>query len=210
MGLTYDQLEEQYYVLKERVRVLEAENNSLVLRNTELETESLDIERQTSRLTRQNERLVKDYQEKVFELMHVKVISDEKQQRLEDALRIKDEVILTAKNPRDLQALENTRPDLPRFSIHLPMEERALNVSDDRIVLNVTDSFKYQLNQSPIDFSKKYHVMAKCNGSVFRYSSESLLSLERPVDFGVVLEQMVDGLKSQIVNQYFDQRRSMI
>jgi len=199
--LTYDELEEQYFILKERVRILEAENNSLALRNLELETEAVDIERQLSKIDKQNDCLVKDYQEKVLEAISMKVILEEKDKRIREAEQERESMIIHADNPKQIQAASNLK--IPRHSINLPMEQVPYDARRSSIILHEVDRFHFYKDTSAATMEPQYHVMAKSDHAIFRYASQSLLFLDRTEDFAVVVDQILDGLKYQIVEHYF-------
>jgi hypothetical protein len=205
--MTYDELEEQYYVLSQRVATLEKENNSLILRNTELEGTNIVLENNLEKKIQSNEYLADQYQEEALKTINLKVQLESFERKFDSEIQRQRQQLRLA-DPYEAQAQANRRDfrhlqELPKFSVHAPMEQYAAIHGETNILHRVSDTFGFSNEFNANEFGKQFHTMAKIGDRVYRYSAQrSMLELQREEDFSVVLNQMTEGLKHIIIDEY--------
>lgn len=204
--MTYDELEEQYYIVSQRNSDLEREINSLVLRNTELESTNIILETSLDRASRTTENMANDLQEEVLKVVNLKVQIES----LEEKSKLNKSDLVRSAVEKDSQILQvyanmldKNPTNLPRNSIHLPMQEFNVPREQTSLILRATDTFGVYQQHDPRNMDREWHAYAKMGDRVVRYATrESMLNLNRREDFAVTLNQMVDGLKEGIIDEY--------
>jgi len=217
--MSYDELEEQYFLLSQRVVELERVETSLRVRNTELEAENIILENDTKKAELKAEAMAKAYQDETFKTINLKVKID----KLEDTNRnlehkVKYEydesklaLVRSAihNDPIILQQYANLRDidsftGLPQYSIHRPMNLVDVPSRTHTIALHATDRFGFMREAAnSYNFDPVLHAYAKLDDQVIRYStSESILGMKRREDFAVTLKQLTQGLQEAIINEY--------
>lgn len=214
--MDYDQLEEQYYILSQKVKDLDKENNALQLRNTQLEGENIVLENKLAREEKKNEHLADTVQEETLKNINLKAriekLDDDLRQAQQDSKYNKssffDDDLVAQQAQRNKQQLFGSQ--LPKHSIHQPMESLSFSHKPTSVVLPVVDVFGFSQEMDPNHYSKSFHVYAKLGtDKVARYSQSTMLDLWRPEDFGVVLNQMTDGLKEVIIDEWIKSNRGV-
>lgn len=204
--MTYDELEEQYFIVSQRNSDLERELNSLMLRNTELESTNIILETGLDRASRTTENLANDLQEEVLKVVNLKV----RIETLEDNAKYDKSTFVRSAVENDSQILQvyanmldKNPTNLPRNSIHLPMEEFNVPREQTSIILRAVDTFGVYQQHDPRNMDREWHAYAKMGDKVVRYATrESMINLNRREDFAVTLNQMVEGLKESIIDEY--------
>lgn len=204
--MQYDELEEQYYILSQKVKDLELENNQLQNRNTELEATNIVLENKLSREETKNEQLADSVQEESLKAINLKVRIEHLDEEIRKHRDLQTRGFFGGDSV-EAQAQRNQQSSggrtLPKYSIHQPMEPFTFQSgAPTNIVLGVSDVFGFRQEINPHEFGKSFHAYAKMDDKVVRYSQRSMLDLGRPEDFGVVLNQMTDGLKEVIINEW--------
>jgi hypothetical protein len=222
--MSYDELEEQYFLLSQKVKELERIETSLTVRNTELEAENIILENTAKKADLKAEAMSKAYQDETYKTINLKVkiesLEKEKAEldhklnhEYDDAkLRLVQSAVHS--DPIILQQYANLRdkdvlPTLPQYSIHRPMREvDSLRANTSNIILHATDTFGF-MREAPSSYNFEYllHAYAKLGDRVIRYStSESILGMKRREDFAVTLQQLTHGLQDAIINEYSKQQ----
>jgi hypothetical protein len=216
--MTYDELEEQFYILSQRNADLERELNSLTLRNITLEGQNIVLENEMQVELKKNEAFSKSLQEECLKTINVKVQLESEQKRsanLEDQIKLsglegnrelvhsaleRDSIILQqAANGRDFSNLAR----IPKYSVHAPMQEVELHREQTSIILHGRDIFGVEQFIDAKTYDKQWHAYAKLGTKVVRYSTQqSMFDLHRREDFAVVLNQLTDGLRDAIIEEY--------
>lgn len=207
--MDYDQLEEQYYILSQKVKDLDKENNALQQRNADLEGQNIILENKLAREEKKNEHLVESVQEESLKTINLKA----RIEKLDDDLRYAqqetkfnkysffDDDLVAQQTKRNNQQFFGAQ--LPKHSIHQPMDSLSYPHAPTSVVLQATDIFGFYQEMDPRQYSKLFHVYAKLGSDkVARYSQSTMLDLQRPEDFGVVLNQMTDGLRKVIIDEW--------
>ena len=221
--MSYDELEEQYFLLSQKVKELERIETSLTVRNTELEAENIILENESKKATLKADAMAKAYQDETFKTINLKVKLESIEQEKKDLeyklnheyddAKVKLVRSAVMNDPIILQQYANLRdqdvlPTLPRYSIHRPMTELDnLRSHTSTIALHATDTFGF-MREAPSSYNFEYllHAYAKMGDRVVRYStSESILGMKRREDFAVTLQQLTHGLQEAIIDEYSKQ-----
>lgn len=216
--MNYDQLEEQYYILTQRNSELDKEINSLSLSNTALESSMIKASDEIKKTKAKNESLAEQLTEQSLKVVNLQVQLDSAKikivelesnpkdeflqsniEALRSAVRKDSEILQRYRNLSDLPQV-----DAQEYSIQAPMPMIAMPYDRKQIVLSVSDVFTSMQGISNDPYHRKeWHAMAKLGDKVCRYSTNtSMLDLERREDFAVVLNQMTEGLREVIIEQY--------
>lgn len=207
--MSYDELEKQYFIVSQRNVEIEREINSLMLRNTELESTNIISEAALDRASTITENMAHDLQEEVLKVVNLKVQLETMERKylvLEHKANHPNSFMdVSQLNAETLQSQANNLQRIhPRpHSIHLPMKEFNVPRQQSNIILGMTDEFGMHQSNDARMATRQWHAYAKLGDKIFRYSTqESMLSLRRSEDFGVVLNQMTEGLKETIIEAY--------
>jgi hypothetical protein len=211
--MTYDELEEQYYILLQRNKELEQKNNSLELQVIELETQAVVSENMISSAEDRAKTFSGMYASETLKVTQLNIVLDDTKNKLEDwkekarnaeydIVCLKENIIDSSlEHPYDTQ--EKMYPGHePRFSVHRPMEQ-CEPINRTNIVLSAVDTMGFSRHIDPNTYQDAFHVYADLGGKIVRYSGSTLLHLDK-YDFASSVTQMTDALKYSIAKEYFD------
>lgn len=216
--ITYDELEEQYFILTQKVKDLERKNNELELRLIEMETENEIMKRGARTAEDRREVVAKALTEETLKVVNLNVLLDEQKQKVKEAQglaevsrfqveRIKENsIIQLLDNAEKVQTKFHPNEDmLMRHSVHRPMERMAFDQPRDHIILRAVDTMSYASVMDPLSFMPSMHVFTNFDGKTIRYAQKSILE-EGPEDFAVVIKQMTRDLAEHLCKAYIDKR----
>ena len=216
--MSYDELEEKYYILTQRVADLDRKKTSLEARNNELEAQNIVLENSVSKAEAREASMSKAFQEEALKTINLKVrldalekerdelkeianrpVSEYRVQMVESAMRNDPVILQSYLNWKDQASLVQ----MPRFSIHTPMELVNAPHKTTNIVLTQTDIMGFMREFDPLYGRYQMHAYAKFGDQVVRYSTQdSLFDMVRREDFAVGLQQMTRGLQELIIDEY--------